>query len=490
VDVRCAVLIQPARIRTATRTSPCIPVSRRCSATRTSKPGTLRRFSPFFFSFFLFLFRFFFFFFFFFSSCCVLLRLHPLLTSSTLWYHDHALGVTRLNVEMGLAGFFLIHNPAHDALGLPSGEFDVPLMFLDRSFTREGDLFYSDPVPQHEFGRHMIVNGKAWPRMTVKRAAYRFRLLDASNHRHLDLSFVRTDTDETLSFQLIASDTGLIGAPRTLTNIPLVPSERWEIVLDFSDLSAGTEVLVKNSAAVMMMRMMGDMEMTPMMMAQMSAVDMPELMKFVVSSEQGPAAAVPSMLEPDYAARLPSASAVVGERHFVLRHGMDHAGDTMMTSGSMSGMSGGAMSAGGMSMTTTGGMGGMSSGMATGSGGMSSGMATGSGGMTSGMGGGGTMTMMMPMPNMSDPAEVRGSALIVCVCVCVCVYLLFLSYFSVVAHHFPRKTNRCSPPALASVCPRLTRAPFLPGSLRVPTMAGTCGTTSAIFRWPGPPSAG
>merc|ERR1712100_15476 len=77
----------------------------------------------------------------------------------------------------------------------------------------------------------------------------------------------------------------------------------------------------------------------------------------------------------------------------------------------MSGMSGGAMSAGGMSMTTTGGMGGMSSGMATGSGGMSSGMATGSGGMTSGMGGGGTMTMMMPMPNMSDPAEVLAARL-------------------------------------------------------------------------------
>ena len=66
--------------------------------------------------------------------------------STTLWYHDHALGITRLNVYAGLAGFYLIRDEAEKALNLPQGEFEIPLMLQDRLFHRDGSLYYPKVV--------------------------------------------------------------------------------------------------------------------------------------------------------------------------------------------------------------------------------------------------------------------------------------------------------------------------------------------------------
>jgi FtsP/CotA-like multicopper oxidase with cupredoxin domain len=71
--------------------------------------------------------------------------------ASTLWYHDHALGITRLNVYMGLAGFYLLRDAEEAALGLPGGEFEVPAVIQDREFSADGTLFYP-PTIQDAFG--------------------------------------------------------------------------------------------------------------------------------------------------------------------------------------------------------------------------------------------------------------------------------------------------------------------------------------------------
>ncbi|MCA9906069.1 MAG: multicopper oxidase domain-containing protein, partial [Anaerolineae bacterium] len=112
---------------------------------------------------------------------------------TTLWYHDHALGITRLNVYMGLAGFYIVRDPATEtALGLPSGEFEIPLVIQDRLFDINGQLVYpvggDNPtihpfwVPEF-FGDTMLVNGAVWPVLDVKPGKYRFRILNGSNAR-------------------------------------------------------------------------------------------------------------------------------------------------------------------------------------------------------------------------------------------------------------------------------------------------------------------
>ena len=62
--------------------------------------------------------------------------------AAILWFHDHALGTTRLNVYAGLAAFYLLTDPAQAALQLPTGNYDIGLAIQDRSFNDDGSLFY------------------------------------------------------------------------------------------------------------------------------------------------------------------------------------------------------------------------------------------------------------------------------------------------------------------------------------------------------------
>lgn len=101
--------------------------------------------------------------------------------SSMLWYHDHGMGMTSLNVYAGLAGLYLIRDPADERLGLPRGEFEVPLILQDRTFHRNGSLAYT--MADREGEDTPVVNGKAYPFLAVEPRRYRLRILNASNER-------------------------------------------------------------------------------------------------------------------------------------------------------------------------------------------------------------------------------------------------------------------------------------------------------------------
>ncbi len=199
---------------------------------------------------------------------------------TTMWYHDHALGVTRLNVTMGLAGFYILRDSFEDALGLPSGEFEVPLMVMDRSFNADGSFDYPETYVETFTGDKMIVNGAVWPFMNVKQGKYRLRVLNASNSRHITFNF--KDGGNNLPITIIGTDGGLLAAPSAPVNsFTLGPAERTDVIVDFAALSPGTEVLLENSAGVPF---------------PMGAVDLPQIMKFVVQNEAGFTGAIPGTL--------------------------------------------------------------------------------------------------------------------------------------------------------------------------------------------------
>jgi len=180
--------------------------------------------------------------------------------ATTLWYHDHALGITRLNVLSGLAGFYLLRDPEDPiALLLPQGRYEVPLVIQDRIFRTDGSLYFpaqSDNPDEHPywmpefFGNTIMVNGKVWPNMNVSRGQYRLRLLDGSNARFYTLSFQvqGAGSPSRLPFIQIGSDGGYLRAPVTLERLTLAPGERADILVDFSSLQPGTKVLLTNSA--------------------------------------------------------------------------------------------------------------------------------------------------------------------------------------------------------------------------------------------------
>jgi spore coat protein A len=163
--------------------------------------------------------------------------------AGTLWYHDHAMGITRLNVMMGLAGFFFVRDPVENALGLPAGEFEIGLALQDRSFRPDGSLEYPAMWMDHFFGDKMLVNGKVWPFLQVKQGKYRFRLLNGCNSRVLRLALSNGAT-----FHVIGTDLGLLPAPVPRTSLLLTPGERAEVVIDFAPYAPGTQLVLANDA--------------------------------------------------------------------------------------------------------------------------------------------------------------------------------------------------------------------------------------------------
>lgn len=156
--------------------------------------------------------------------------------SATLWYHDHAIGNTRLNVYMGLAGGFLVRDAQErawiDSGMLPDPRYEMPLVLQDRRLTGTGRLAYPRRYDDTFFGDVMLVNGKAWPHLDVGRRKYRFRLLNGSNTRNYTLQ-LGTDSDSWV-FQQIGTDGGFLPAPLSLRRITLTPGERADVIVDFS----------------------------------------------------------------------------------------------------------------------------------------------------------------------------------------------------------------------------------------------------------------
>ncbi|KFA69797.1 hypothetical protein S40285_02429 [Stachybotrys chlorohalonatus IBT 40285] len=163
-----------------------------------------------------------------------------------LWYHDHAVHITSQNAYFGQAGVYIIHDAAEDALNLPSGDYDIPLVLATKQYNADGSLFTTVGELNSLFGDVNHVNGQPWPFLNVEPRKYRFRLLDASVSRSYGLYFVDTeDTATSIPFQVIASDSGLLEHPAEVTQMYISMAERYEIVFDFSDF-AGKTVDLKN----------------------------------------------------------------------------------------------------------------------------------------------------------------------------------------------------------------------------------------------------
>lgn len=218
--------------------------------------------------------------------------------AATLWYHDHALGITRLNVYAGLAGYYLLRdawdtgipdNPAtpqnENPSNLPAGRYELGMAIQDRLFTHDGQLFYpSDPemggdhamraptsgggelppapsnseVPNPSvlpefFGDHILVNGQAWPFLEVEPRKYRFRVLNGSDSRFYNL-WVNAGAALTTNpggngpqIIQVGSDTGLLDRPVALSQLLIAPGERADVVIDFSQF-AGQNLVLRNNA--------------------------------------------------------------------------------------------------------------------------------------------------------------------------------------------------------------------------------------------------
>jgi FtsP/CotA-like multicopper oxidase with cupredoxin domain len=157
--------------------------------------------------------------------------------AGTYWYHPHPHMRTAPQVHLGMAGFYLVGDGDEDALGLPSGERDVPLVIQDKRLDTSGNLVY-EPTPMDLMVGYMgdtpFVNGAPDPYLLVDRTLYRFRILNGSNARIFDLAL---NTEAALA--LIGTDGGLLNVPAALTSIFLGPAERVDVLIDFSGHAPG-----------------------------------------------------------------------------------------------------------------------------------------------------------------------------------------------------------------------------------------------------------
>jgi spore coat protein A len=204
--------------------------------------------------------------------------------AGTFWYHDHTLGMTRLNVYAGPAGFYLLRRgpgdlpdpllpgPAPGVGADPFGRFyEIPIAIQDRSFNADGSLFYPDSreffdqfagpyIPDSDvspiwnpefFGNTMVVNGRTWPQLEIEPRRYRFRFLNGCNSRFLILKTVTNPqavrpAESVLPFWQIGTEGGFLPAPVMLDQLLMSPSERADVIVDFTNFPVGTELYLIN----------------------------------------------------------------------------------------------------------------------------------------------------------------------------------------------------------------------------------------------------
>ncbi|MDH4179224.1 MAG: multicopper oxidase [Armatimonadota bacterium] len=206
--------------------------------------------------------------------------------ATTLWYHDHSLGMTRLNVYAGPAGFWIIRGGPHDLPGGPlpapapkpndnpnsnKKYYEIPIVVQDRTFNDDGSLFYPSsreffdgytgpfipdtdlsPIWNPEFfGDTMVTNGKTWPVLTVEPRRYRFRFLNGCNSRFLILKMVSDPlaarpAAAMLPFWQIGAEGGFLPSPVMLDQLLIGLAERADVIVDFTGLAVGTEIFLIN----------------------------------------------------------------------------------------------------------------------------------------------------------------------------------------------------------------------------------------------------
>lgn len=225
--------------------------------------------------------------------------------AATLWYHDHAMAITRLNVYAGLAGHYWVRDEYDtgrddNPIGLPAGDYEIPLTLCDKIFyndpraersnalsnSRHGHLRYqgSWTVPSDSWGGglvgdRMVVNGKVWPYLDVDRGVYRFRLLNASQ-----LSDYRIQLGDKSPFWVIGSDGGLLDEPAWVEALDMAPGERFDILIDFSKFEPGTTIELINSMRISWAGQMIGAELNP------------EIMQFRIGLSKSPYQTIPKKL--------------------------------------------------------------------------------------------------------------------------------------------------------------------------------------------------
>ncbi|MEU7878880.1 multicopper oxidase family protein [Microbispora bryophytorum] len=175
-----------------------------------------------------------------------------------LWYHDHRMDFTAPAIWRGLAGLHIVRDDAEDALGLPAGRRELPLMITDRAFAADGSLVYPalDPNLRERpgvrelylagvLGDVILVNGAPWPVHEVDAVRYRLRILNASNARHYELEAV-TDDGRRLDLVQVGADQGLLATPVTHRLLPIAPAERYDVIIDFAGGPVGGRVRILN----------------------------------------------------------------------------------------------------------------------------------------------------------------------------------------------------------------------------------------------------
>ena len=205
---------------------------------------------------------------------------------STCWYHAHTDRLTAAQAYAGVAGLFIIEDPDEAALGLPSGDHDVPLVVTDKRVSASRQLVYAPSMMDAMsgyLGDVVLVNGTPDAWLSVDRGLYRFRLLNGSNARIYRVAF-----GDGHPFHLVGTDGGLLPAPLTVTSALLAPGQRLELLVDFSAFAVGASVVLKSLRFAMGGHMMGGPQ-------QGTELD---LMRFYVDSAATGNAAMPAALRP------------------------------------------------------------------------------------------------------------------------------------------------------------------------------------------------
>ena len=172
----------------------------------------------------------------------------PQQSARLMWFHDHAMGATRLNVFAGLAGGYILRDE-HDTgtepnpIGIPGGQYEIPLVIQDRQFNPDGTFLYPvSTIPGvtwigEYFGNYMLVNGKVWPYLNVEPRLYRFRILNGCNARIMSL-----DMGGAPIWQ-IGAEGGMWDRPVRMNRLVLTSAERADVIVDFRGFEGRTLVL-------------------------------------------------------------------------------------------------------------------------------------------------------------------------------------------------------------------------------------------------------
>jgi spore coat protein A, manganese oxidase len=161
----------------------------------------------------------------------------------TLWYHDHGVHRTAKNAYSGLAGQYHLHDAMEDASGIPTGQFEAPLILRDALFNRDGSLMWDDNDQSSLMGDVILVNGVPWPVMAVQKRRYRFRILNASISRSFNLSL----SDSRAKMWVIATDGGFMPKPVQVSSIRVGMAERYEVIVDFTGCLDNAQVTLRSS---------------------------------------------------------------------------------------------------------------------------------------------------------------------------------------------------------------------------------------------------